>query len=89
MVSYPCFHERAVHWLYWSSRTWSSSEIQCSVKVASSCGITSQRIQGLVKAYFKINSLWRARKRINYLCENEIEKYVREDSLFVNTRQAS
>ena len=27
MLSYPGCHVRAVHWLYWNSRTWSSSDV--------------------------------------------------------------
>ena len=43
------------------------------IKVMSLCDIASPRIQGLLDAYFKIKSQWRAHKRIQYLCEGVIE----------------
>ena len=52
---------------------------QCSVKVTSSWNNASQRIQGILEAYFKINSLWWARNRICYMCEGVIEKSVPRD----------
>ena len=37
MLSYPVCHVSAVHWLYWNSRTWSSSDvIGMLIKVTSS-----------------------------------------------------
>ena len=45
--------EGYIHWLYWNSRTWSSSDV-IFVKVTSLFEIASQRIPGLLEAYFKI-----------------------------------
>ena len=42
--------------------------------VFSQSDIASQRIQGLLDAYFRLKSQWWARKRIHYLCECGIEK---------------
>ena len=46
-------HEGIIHWLYWNSRTWSSSDVIVTY-VTSSCEIASLRIQGLLEAYFEI-----------------------------------
>ena len=51
----------------------------CYEKVASSCEIASQHFQGLQEAYFKIKSQWWVRKRIHYLCEGRIQKFVPQD----------
>ena len=51
-------------------------------KVTSPCEIASQRIQGLLEAYFKIEKQWWARKRIHYTCEGRIEKSVPRDHQF-------
>ena len=58
-------------------------------KMTSSCEIVSQRIQGLLGAYFEIKKQWRARKRIHDSCEGKIEKSIPLDHHFFITRQAS
>ena len=71
MLSYPGCHERTVHWLYIVVK-WR----HCSVKMTSSCNNASQCILGLLETSFEINTQRWARKRIHYLYEGGIEKYV-------------
>ena len=52
---------------------------QSLVKATAPCDIASQRIQELLKAYFKLKKTMVSKKRFHYLCEGGIEKSVPQD----------
>ena len=62
-----CTHdcqERAVHWFYWNSHTWLSSDV-IVVKVTSSCNVTSpwvpvENFQNPKLSKFKLLNRWYA-----------------------------
>ena len=78
-----------MYWLYWNSRTWSSSDVivHLYVKVTSSCEIASSRYQGPLEAYLKKkkkqnkkkNNSSQQEKKIHYSCESRTEKSVPQD----------
>ena len=54
-----------MYWLYWNSRTWSSSDVIVHryVKVTSSCKIASSRYQGPLEAYLKNKTTKKKKKK--------------------------
>ena len=70
--------ESYIHWLYWNSRTWSSSDIIFMLK----CIIMWNGIlayTGTSGSIFWNKKRWWARKRINYSYEGRIEKSIPRD----------
>ena len=54
MLSYPSCHVlRAVHWLYWNSRTWSSSDVVVMVVSRHQCEIAYKLFRDFWKLILK------------------------------------
>ena len=68
-----------IHWLYWNSCTWSSSNVIVMFKWRHHVQLDLGVFMDLWKLILKLKKQWWARKRIHYLCEGRIEKSVPRD----------
>ena len=82
-LSYPAIlpslsREGYIYWLYWHSRTWSSSDVivMFSDVIMYNCILVYSETSG---SLFKKKEQWWARKIIYYSCEGMIEKSVPRD----------
>ena len=71
--------EGYIHWLYWNSRTLSSSDVIVIIKWRHHVKLYLSVFRDFWKLIYKYKKQWWARKIINYLCEGRIEKSVPQD----------
>ena len=68
-----------IHWLYWNSRSLSSSDVIVMLKWRHQVKLYLSVVRDFWKLISKLKKQWWARKRIHYSCEGRIEKSVPRD----------
>ena len=67
--------ESYIHWLYWNSRTWSSSDVIVMLKWRHHAKLHLSLFRDYWGLFWNLKKRW-ARKIIHYSCEGRIEKIV-------------
>ena len=71
--------EGYIHWLYWNSLSWFSSDIIVMLKWRHHMKLHQSLFRDFWKLIWKLKKQWWARKRIQFSCEGMIEESVPPD----------